>query len=141
MIYRDFQGIQLSNLGFGAMRLPVEDGNDAVINEAAALEMVEEAYRSGINYYDTAWGYHAICIQLVHQPMLRGSFQVRIQIISKHKLRILQRIVVDQVVKLRPLVHIVGNLVFNSNRIHRDHAAIGEFQFHTGSIHVAGTRY
>ena len=65
MIYRGFQGKQLSNLGFGAMRLPVINGNDAVIDEAAALEMVEEAYRSGINYYDTAWGYHGGNSELV----------------------------------------------------------------------------
>ena len=65
MIYRGFQGKQLSNLGFGAMRLPVINGNDAVIDEAAALDMVEEAYRSGINYYDTAWGYHGGNSELV----------------------------------------------------------------------------
>ena len=59
MIYRDFQDLKLSNLGFGAMRLPVIDGDDACIDEAAALRMVDEAMAAGINYYDTAWGYHA----------------------------------------------------------------------------------
>ena len=28
MIYRDFQGIKLSGLGMGCMRLPVVDGKD-----------------------------------------------------------------------------------------------------------------
>ena len=58
MIYRDFQGMKLSNLGFGAMRLPVIGGDDGLIDEAAALRMVDTAMKNGINYYDTAWGYH-----------------------------------------------------------------------------------
>ena len=58
MIYRDFQDIKLSALGFGAMRLPVIDGDDGRIDEEAAVRMVDTAMASGINYYDTAWGYH-----------------------------------------------------------------------------------
>lgn len=58
MIYRKFQDLQLSALGMGAMRLPVVDGNDAVIDEPAAVETVDYAMAHGVNYYDTAWGYH-----------------------------------------------------------------------------------
>lgn len=58
MIYKNFQNIKLSALGMGAMRLPVVNGNDADIDEKAALEMVDFAYKSGVNYFDTAWGYH-----------------------------------------------------------------------------------
>ena len=53
-----FQDLKLSALGMGAMRLPVVDGDDARIDEAAAFEMVDLAMKSGVNYYDTAWGYH-----------------------------------------------------------------------------------
>ena len=59
MIYKDFQGLKLSNLGLGCMRLPVVDGNDAVVDQAAVEEMVALAMERGVNYYDTAWGYHA----------------------------------------------------------------------------------
>ena len=59
MVYREFQDLQLSALGMGAMRLPVIDGNDAQIDKEATAEMVAYAMKHGINYYDTAWGYHA----------------------------------------------------------------------------------
>ena len=58
MIYREFQDLKLSALGMGAMRLPVGNGDDASIDEAAAFAMVDEAMAKGVNYYDTAWGYH-----------------------------------------------------------------------------------
>lgn len=58
MVYREFQDLQLSALGMGAMRLPVIDGNDAQIDKEATAEMVAYAMEHGINYFDTAWGYH-----------------------------------------------------------------------------------
>ena len=59
MIYRSFQDIRISNLGMGCMRLPVIGGDDSRIDEAATFRMVDEAMEKGVNYYDTAWGYHA----------------------------------------------------------------------------------
>ena len=58
MIYKDFQDLKLSALGMGAMRLPVTAGDDSAIDEAATAEMVAYAIEKGINYFDTAWGYH-----------------------------------------------------------------------------------
>ena len=52
MMYRDFQDVKLSALGMGAMRLPVVDGDDSKIDEAAAFAMVDEAMARGVNYYD-----------------------------------------------------------------------------------------
>ena len=59
MIYKKFQDLELSALGMGCMRLPVIDGDDAKVDEAAAFQMVDEAMAGGVNYYDTAWGYHS----------------------------------------------------------------------------------
>ena len=59
MIYKDFQGEKLSALGMGAMRLPVRDGNDGDVDRAAAEKMIDYAMAHGVNYYDTAWGYHS----------------------------------------------------------------------------------
>ena len=58
MIYNEFKGKMISALGMGTMRLPVVDGDDGRIDEAAATEMVDYALAHGINYFDTAWGYH-----------------------------------------------------------------------------------
>ena len=58
MIYRDFKGMKLSALGMGAMRLPTKEGADSAVDEAAAAKMVAYAMDHGVNYYDTAWGYH-----------------------------------------------------------------------------------
>lgn len=58
MIYRDFQGEKISLLAFGTMRLPVIDGNDENIDQAAVEKMVKTAFEGGVNYFDTAWGYH-----------------------------------------------------------------------------------
>ena len=58
MYYNKFQDIELSALGMGCMRLPVIDGDDNRPDEKAVSEMVDYAMANGINYYDTAWGYH-----------------------------------------------------------------------------------
>ncbi len=57
MIYRKFQELELSALGMGCMRLPVSE-KDSEIDIEATKEMVAYAMKEGINYYDTAWGYH-----------------------------------------------------------------------------------
>ena len=56
MIYKPFQDLQLSSLGFGTMRLPcLEDGS---IDQAEVDRMVDLAMQNGINYFDTAYPYH-----------------------------------------------------------------------------------
>lgn len=59
MIYKEFQGNKLSALGMGAMRLPTTNGEPSgPVDEKQVVEMVDYAMEKGINYYDTAYGYH-----------------------------------------------------------------------------------
>ena len=58
MVYKDFQDLHLSALGLGAMRLPATGDNLSEIDEAETAKMVAFAMEHGVNYYDTAWGYH-----------------------------------------------------------------------------------
>lgn len=57
MIYKEFKGKKLSALGMGCMRFPT-CGEDKTIDEAKTAEMFDYAIKNGINYFDTAWGYH-----------------------------------------------------------------------------------
>ena len=56
MIYNDFQGMQLSLLGFGAMRLPLTEAGG--VDEEQVAKMVDCAIAGGVNYFDTAFPYH-----------------------------------------------------------------------------------
>ncbi len=59
MEYRNWDnlGAQSSLLGFGCMRFPKRA--DGSIDEPEAERMLNRAKQAGINYFDTAWGYHS----------------------------------------------------------------------------------
>lgn len=72
MIYKEFQGLKLSALGFGAMRLPtVNDDPNGAIDEERTAEMVAYAMDHGVNYFDTAYGYHDGQSEIVMGRVLR----------------------------------------------------------------------
>lgn len=58
MITRTFQDLKLSGLGLGCMRLPLLEGSDTKPDVDQVQKMVDLAIQKGINYFDTAWGYH-----------------------------------------------------------------------------------
>ena len=78
MLYKDFKGKRLSALGLGAMRLPLNSEKGEDINVSMVEEMVAYGMEHGINYYDTAWGYHNGMSETVMGNVLkaydRGSF-------------------------------------------------------------------
>ncbi|MDO4287652.1 MAG: aldo/keto reductase [Eubacterium sp.] len=59
MQYRYFKdNLRLSQLGFGAMRLPTLGDDAGYIDEAKAAACLTQAIEGGVNYIDTAWPYH-----------------------------------------------------------------------------------
>ena len=58
MIYNTYAGEKISALGLGMMRLPVLQDDDSKIDEKSTAEMIDYAIKNGVNYFDTAWGYH-----------------------------------------------------------------------------------
>ena len=83
MIYNDFQNIKLSALGMGNMRLPVKNGDDSKIDVEKAREMIDFCMKSGINYYDTAYGYHSGQSEIVVGELLKKYNREDFYIASK----------------------------------------------------------
>ncbi len=83
MIYKEFQGMKLSALGMGNMRLPVIGGDDSRIDKDAAREMIRFSMESGINYYDTAFGYHGGNSELVVGELLQDYDRLSFYLASK----------------------------------------------------------
>jgi predicted aldo/keto reductase-like oxidoreductase len=72
MIYKNFKDIKLSALGLGVMRLPVLDGDDSKIDIEATKEMIDTCMKAGVNYYDTAYGYHGGNSEIVAGEILKN---------------------------------------------------------------------
>lgn len=60
MKYRRFgrSGFDASALGFGCMRLPVENRDPSAIAQDEAIDMIRHSLDNGVTYVDTAYGYH-----------------------------------------------------------------------------------
>ncbi|MBQ3834461.1 MAG: aldo/keto reductase, partial [Elusimicrobia bacterium] len=56
--YLKGKDVEVSLLGFGAMRLPILDGVETKIDQKQVEQMVDYSMEHGINYYDTAYIYH-----------------------------------------------------------------------------------
>lgn len=78
MISKTFQDKTLPLLGAGMMRLPTINGVYANIDEPQTEKMISYAMEHGVNYFDTAWGYHDGNSELVAGKILstypRDSF-------------------------------------------------------------------
>ena len=83
MLYRNLgkTNLNVSILGFGCMRLPLQNGSGSgadifdpnkVINEEEARKMIQYAIDHGVNYFDTAYPYHSGKSEPLLGKALRG---------------------------------------------------------------------
>jgi len=87
MKYRKFgrTGFKVSALGFGCMRLPLVTGEDGKqsVDTPAAVSLLRHAIDRGVDYFDTAFGYHNSESEVVVGHALRDGYREKVRVATK----------------------------------------------------------
>ncbi len=83
MLYRKMPKIdkELSILGFGCMRLPVN--KDGSLDKKRAIDQIRYGIDNGINYLDTAWPYHGGQSEPLVGEALEDGYREKVHIATK----------------------------------------------------------
>ncbi len=89
MQYRDFPNLewQPSALGFGAMRLPIVNGDQANVDVPETVKMIRYAIDKGVNYVDTAYFYHGGNSEIAVGEALSDGYRERVKLATKFPIR------------------------------------------------------
>lgn len=110
MICRELglRGPLVSQLGFGCMRLPLRDESDfSAIDEARADRMIARTIEGGVNYLDTAYGYHRGASETYLGRALRDGRRSKVLLATKSPVWLIKsrndamKLLDEQLVRLR----------------------------------------
>ena len=73
--------------------------------------------------------------------IFRDGVQIRLNVAIQNEVCISQRVVVDEVIQLRPLEAVVRHLVLHGGAVDGANAPVREAKLHTGGIHIERTAY
>ncbi len=77
-------GFDVSRLGMGAMRMPtIQKDGKTVLDRPEAIALIRAAIDGGINYVDTAYGYHDGESEIVTGLALKDGYRERVTLTTK----------------------------------------------------------
>ncbi len=81
-------GIRVPALGFGCMRYPLLPGRKnskrrCAVDVPEAVRMMRYAFERGVNYFDSAWGYHMGWSEVVLGKALKGMPRDKVMVTTK----------------------------------------------------------